>query len=311
MRSLSRSIECPICGAGCPVLAHAVVAPFIAELVGLTVPTPVALRTCDGCDFSFFDGRFDSDQMAALYGRYRSIDYFKTRRHWEPWYSAGVNDAYTGNDAAVHERLTFMEHGLRESGVNTTFSLVVDFGGDEGQFIPAWPNARRVVCDVSDHPLPSEVERISTLSDLDPDHPDFVIIAHVLEHLVDPLGTMLGIYRSLAPGGTLYAEVPLDRPQVTKWHASIRYRNWLTRAAQHRPMFLAMDLAGGLSRQYSRRFPRIGALKESEHINYFNASSLRRLLETAGFSVLGERSDASAKVGSLRIGRLGMVAQKG
>lgn len=310
MRSVPHSEACLICGESAPVVAHGVVAPFISELADLPVPTPVSLRACAGCDLDFFDGRFDDEQMSAIYGGYLSHRYFTVRKRWEPWYSRSVNDAYVADDAAVLDRLGFMSGILGSAMRAEDIKLVVDFGGDEGQFIPNWPNARKVVCDPSEKPLPEGVERIHKLADLGGEQPDLVIIAHVLEHLVDPLATLREIQNALADGGLLYAEVPLDRPRVRPWHATDRYRRMLARAGQHRPTFIPLDLAGGVSRQYGRRFPKLGAIKESEHINYFSPRSLTKMLEAAGFGVVSSQADTGASVGGLRLGRLGMLAKK-
>ena len=51
-------------------------------------------------------------------------------------------------------------------------------------------------------------------------------------------------------------------------------------------------------------------IKESEHINYFSPASLERLLGSAGLRVLAQRSEPNATMGGLRLGRLGMVAER-
>jgi hypothetical protein len=56
------------------------------------------------------------------------------------------------------------------------------------------------------------------------------------------------------------------------------------------------------------KVPRLGIVKQSEHINFFTSSSLRALLESCGFEVTAERQDPDARVGAFRLGRLGMAA---
>lgn len=301
---------CPICATGSELIAYAVIAPFIAELSDLPQPTLVGLRRCQACDLDFFDGRFSDDQLSAIYGGYRTDRYFEVRKRWEPWYSRSVNDALVVDQDAIDDRLRFMNALTEEFVAKRPPKLVVDFGGDEGQFIPEWPGARRVVCDPSDKPLPAGIERIERLSDLGGDQPDFVIIAHVLEHLVDPLSVLTEVNATLSESGFLYVEVPLDRPRVRSWHASSEYARMLERAGKRRSSFVPMDFATGVSRQFRRRVPRCGAVKESEHINYFSEKSLRKLLTAAGFDSVSCASDPQASVGGLKLGRLGVVATK-
>ena len=47
--------NCPGCGAESVFRAHAVVAPFIAELTGTVLDEPVTLRHCPACTLGFFD----------------------------------------------------------------------------------------------------------------------------------------------------------------------------------------------------------------------------------------------------------------
>jgi hypothetical protein len=74
--------------------------------------------------------------------------------------------------------------------------------------------------------------------------------------------------------------------------------------------FIAADFATGVARQFSRRVPLLGVVKQSEHINYFDEPSLRRLLQRAGFTVIIMRSDVDARAGSFRLGRMGVVAKR-
>ncbi|HVS84975.1 MAG TPA: methyltransferase domain-containing protein [Gaiellaceae bacterium] len=299
--------ECPVCGAPGAVAAHAVLAPFVAELTGLEVGRATDYLECPDCGLGFFGLRYDDAQVERLYGAYRGPEYVRVRRRWEPWYREAVNEAYEPGSAGVAERVAFESELLAEAGLEPPLRCALDFGGDAGQFFPDVEIGRRLVVDVSERPLLAGVERIESLAAL-PEAPDLVVIAHVLEHLSEPRPLLAEIRERIAPGGTLYVEVPLDRPRVRRWHARPGYRRWLALIARRRPLFVLCDFAGGVARQFGRRIPRLAVVKESEHLNCFDRRSLRRLLESAGFEVRAERADPNARTGGLRLGKLGMAA---
>jgi len=299
---------CPACGTPARLASLAVIAPFVAEIVGLSREQRVGYRECAQCGLAFFDFRYSDANAERLYGGYRSSEYVRVRRSWEPWYRDSVNDAFTPGSPAVQDRLRFEQDVLLgEGGLARPLDCAVDFGGDQGQFFPDIPTRRRVVVDLSDKPLMPGVERVASLDDLS-ESPDLIILAHVLEHLGDPRELLLRLRRSLAPHGFLYVEVPLDRPRVRSWHLKRVYGAWLNAVSGHRWSFIPCDFASGVARQVGWRIPRFGVLKESEHINFFDARSLTSLLESTGFAVKATRAEPDAHVGHLRLGRLGIAA---
>jgi hypothetical protein len=152
------------------------------------------------------------------------------------------------------------------------------------------------------------IERVPGLDCLE-GRPDLVIVAHVLEHLRDPRALLAEIRDVLSTEGMLYVEVPLDRLRVKPWHRSSAYASWATCAASHRSTFIPLDLATGVARQLGWRIPRLGIVKESEHVNFYSPDSLRALLESTGFEVKAQRAEPDARVGAIRLGRLGMAAR--
>lgn len=300
------SRRCLVCAGATDLLAHGVVAPFVCELAGLALGEPTSYRRCTRCDLCFFDRSYTDAELAALYGKYRSPAYARARRRWEPWYRSCVNDAYAGDTPEVAERRRFLESVLAEAVGDRRFALALDFGGDEGQFFPAAAVGGRFVLDASERPLRPGVARVAQLDAL-PAPADLVLAAHVLEHLNDPLSALEDLRRVMARGAVLYVEVPLDRFATAAFHARPGYAAYLGRLVRNRPAFVACDLVTGMTRQYRHRVPTAGIVKQSEHLTYFSARSLRALAEAAGFAVLGERSEPGASVGGLRLGRLALV----
>jgi Methyltransferase domain len=309
MISLRRQIGCPICGKDSEGLAHGVVAPFVSTLSGLPLGEPTLLRRCDECDLAFFDSRYGDRELSALYGHYRDDEYLVARRHWEPWYSRNVNDAGSPDAEFVSERRSFMTAVLDAAGMTARLECAVDFGGDEGQFFPNVSIGRRIVCDVSNRELAGGIEHISRLSELADTKPDLFIVAHVLEHLTDPLQPLEEIRRSIADDGIIYVEVPLDRFRVSRFHAGTRYQRYLGSLVRHRFPFMGLDFLSGVSRQFRSSIPSLGVIKQSEHINYFSDRSVKAALVASGFTIVAQRSDENAKVGGIRFGYFGVAAR--
>jgi hypothetical protein len=302
--------DCPGCGEAAGPLAHAIVAPFITDLLSIDAGQPSRLMGCSECGLKFFDLRYDDAQMAAIYSDYRESKYVESRRRWEPWYSSRVNEAYDPDSPAVQDRREFIEGILRDGLGDRSFTCAVDYGGDEGQFFPIMAIGDRMVCDVSNRPLAPGVVRIPEISSLGERRADLVILAHVVEHLSCPLELVVNIKKWMADGGILYVEIPLDEFKVNSFHASNGYRQYLGWVARSRTAFIVLDFGSGLSRQLRSTIPAMGIVKQSEHINYFSPSSLRTLLEAAGFSIVADRVDSSSRVGNLKIGRYGVAVRK-
>ena len=300
---------CPICGGPGIIQAHGHIAPFILQLRGdlKDAPRDTTLCRCDTCDLVYFSHRFDGETLGAMYSGYRNERYLSIRRHWEPWYSRDVNSTTEPGSEIVAERIGFLTSIVGSYMQIDTLRNIVDYGGDEGQFFPAGYSGPKYVIDVSGKELVDGVQAASSLDEL-PYRPHLVIAAHLLEHLVDPAALVKEIRAAVAEDGLFYAEVPLDRPKVRQWHAGAPYRRFLDRVSATRWTWVAADFAAGIARNFGRAVPRLGAVKQSEHINYFSTQSLQALLVGEGFRVVSTRADPRASVGGLRMGRLGALA---
>jgi hypothetical protein len=302
-------LACPICSGPGTIQAHGRIAPFILELRAAPkdAPRDTLLCVCDRCDLVYFGHRFDDDTLAAMYSGYRNDRYLSIRRRWEPWYSRDVNATMEPGSETVAERVSFVTKIVESYLPIDALRNIVDYGGDQGQFFPAGYSGPKYVIDVSGKDLVDGVQAFSSLDGL-PDRPHLVVAAGLLEHLVDPVGLVKEIRAAIADDGVFYAEVPLDRPRVRKWHAGDRYRVFLKRISANRGTWIVADFAAGIARNFGRRLPLLGAVKQSEHINYFSTKSLQKLLETGGFRVLATESDPTASFRGLRLGVLGVLA---
>lgn len=300
---------CLACNSEVETIAHGVVAPWIGELSGNKKVQFTSLLVCSNCQFCYFEKRFSDSEMSAMYSGYRNDDYYKVRNSWEPWYGRAVNDAYSNSSGHVDERVAFMTEILTSSGLSHC-ATVVDFGGDEGQFFPSIEIENRLVIDVSNKPLRSNVSRVPTLDDVVEDI-DLIVAAHIAEHVNDPNNFFQNLMDHLTSGSHLYVEVPLDKPLVRKSHSTAGYKNFLEKLSNgSKKKFVLHDFASGLARQFGRRIPRKGIVKQSEHLNYYNLHSLTMMLEGIGGTVIKSASLPDAKVGGLRLGRLGVLVVK-
>lgn len=300
---------CPICGGEGTVQAHGRIAPFILQLQGDPddVPRDTTLCRCAACDLVYFSHRFNDDTLAAMYSGYRNERYLSIRRRWEPWYSRNVNSMMEPGSEVVAERVGFVVDIIEPHVRLDTVRNMVDYGGDEGQFFPPGYAGPKYVIEVSGKNLVDGVKAAASLDEL-PEKPHLVISSGVLEHLVDPVELVKDIRAALPEDGWFYAEVPLDRPKVRRWHAGARYRRFLDSVSATRAGWIAADFAAGMARNFGRTVPRLGAVKQSEHINYFSAQSLQELLTRGGFRVITTRADPTASFEGLRLGRLGALA---
>ena len=98
---------------------------------------------------------------------------------------------------------------------------------------------------------------------------------------------------------------------MKSFHNTENYEAYLQRVrSRGKGMFIARDFTSGLARQFGLSIPKRGIVKQSEHLNYYNLKSLTFILERLGMVVLKSEAVPGAKVGGLRLGRLGVLAVK-
>jgi len=299
---------CPICAGDTELFGYGVIAPFISECSHMPRDQVTELLCCSACDFQFFSIRYGPKELSSIYSAYRSPEYLRLRRSWEPWYSERINDATSVEKSRI-DRKKFMNLTL-EDALPKEINCAVDFGGDEGQFFPDIQINRRIVLDLSEHPLHDGVERINSLGDLGDKRVDLVIVSHVLEHLTDPVQTLQDLHGVMSEDGILYVEVPMDRFVTHSSLAKKPYRDRVRRYPSHKLIFIMRDFITGVSRQYRTKIPRWGVIKQSEHINYFSGTSVQRLLTKSGFLIVATAEDRNHKVGGARFGRYGVTARR-
>jgi hypothetical protein len=208
----------------------------------------VEMQVCLDCSFVQVKHRFPDEALGRLYADYRTPSYNQERTHYESAYASLAPHVGIGG-MEVECRvggLTSWLHGKIEAGRD--FSML-DYGGSDGRFLPRI-DANKFVFEISNTtPLPGII-RVATESELTAY--SYVQIAHVLEHVTEPLTLLKHVSGFMKPHGYLYIEVPQDLPDAQ----------------------LAELKAGRIRR----------GLPIHEHINFYCCRSIQRLVEAAGLN---------------------------
>lgn len=225
-----------------------------------TVQNSVAIADagiCTSCSFYSTWLPVPDLLLYELYKDYRSRSYNDDREKFEPGYTENVG-RHIGGPKEISSRYSELHEWLTAAARNHPIDIgkvesALDYGGADGGLLPDFnPDCKKWVLDASDAPTKQGVVKITQLPDSE--EFDFIMLAHVLEHISTPLDLLLSIWHSMKPGGVLYLEVPSE----AKKPDSLIYD------ALHR------KLSFGLS----------------EHLNIFTLKSLHSLTASAGFDVL-------------------------
>lgn len=201
---------------------------------------------CQDCGALFLDFRFTDEQMAALYHNYRDELYNAQRMRFEPGY-ANVVAHYQQRAAYLDEVEAWLAPRLPEA------PAVLDWGGDSGINSPFRERNRLLhIHDISGVELVPGAERVD-LERIGRNAYDLVTCSQVLEHVPFPLELLKRMLPALGPGTLLYLEVPHEA--LVREHPG------------------SLELAP-LKRHWH------------EHINFYTETSMRRLLERLGLSVV-------------------------
>jgi len=170
---------------------------------------PVALvemQLCGNCTFIQTKLPFHEDAINRLYLDYREDSYNRERIECEPTYAAIAADV--GNSALeLESRLSAATSFLLRHIVPGEDFTILDFGGSDGKFMPRIA-AKKFVFEIS-NVVP--IEGITRLhSDAELGTYSLVQLAHVVEHVVDPIGLVTYVASKVAPGGYLYIETPQE-----------------------------------------------------------------------------------------------------
>ncbi len=166
----------------------------------------IELQVCLDCQFVQTKEAFSEDALARLYLDYRSKTYNAERIRYEPEYRQIAEDV--GSSLQETEtRVATLTNWLKERiEFDDNFSML-DYGGADGRFLPKLA-AKKYVYEISDTPPLKDITRIATERELR--SYSYVQLAHVLEHVPNPLLTIRRLLPTINVGGYLFIEVPQD-----------------------------------------------------------------------------------------------------
>lgn len=277
---------CPCCQSRELSPRWAVVAPFLAHYAVQQAPSCCKLLECSKCSFRFFDVRLNPDEVARLYSGYRGERYFTERHRWEFCYSRRINDGIGGDQQEIAERVSALEKFVLPHVNRSGLKNVLDYGGDRGQFIPPSLGTNKFVFELSDAVPVAGVTRIVSEQELNAMNFDLVLVLGVLEHCSDPADILMKLRSYLSPGSLLCVGVPYERYGVGFAGKGALYHRYLKALLRFPAPLVAMDFYSTIVRVKMGRIPPLGFVKCHEHLNFFNKSSMKALLERTGFEVI-------------------------
>ncbi len=266
-------------------LTDAVVAPWAVGVDDLKSPNLDShLYRCEVCGLQLFSRRYSASELQFLYGGYRAESYLERRKQWEPWYSDKRNHMI-GHDQGIEKtRKRAVGSFLSKFLENGPGLRVVDYGGDEGQFIPMLPNVEFAgVFDVSGRPVRGGVVSLQSVEQVREALPNLMMLCHVLEHLTDPRAELESILELLSPKGSIYVEVPLDGHRVK----SATPPRLLKSIRSRRTTFILADFASQICRFKFGWNSRFRLIKQSEHLQFFTLPTLEMIAPELKLTVLG------------------------
>ena len=253
------------------------------------------LLKCKNCELVFFSSSFSNTEINRMYSGYRSSEYQQRRAKYEPWYTKKINAAIGHSTDVLILRRKHLENLLngvseRNPGSIKSPTRVLDVGGDEGQFIPKIESiTHKAVLEVSGVRPVDGAQILSSWNEVDNFMPDMIMMCHVLEHIETARESVENASRALKPGGLLYIEIPLDRPEkIGRLFSKPIYTRYTKFLCKTPTLFLLADLLSLVSRKLLGRTVFGAVIKQNEHINFFNGATISAVVQTLGFELIHE-----------------------
>jgi hypothetical protein len=208
------------------------------------------IQACTSCSFVQTKHGFSDESLNNLYRDYRSETYNRERIHYEPSYRSIASQVGSSQEE-IDARIETLTSWLQNLIVPDSSFSMLDYGGADGKFLPRMAGDKYVFEISNIEPVP-DVVSIKDESQLK--LYSYIQLAHILEHVNQPLEMVCRVSRWLLPGAYLYIEVPQD--------------------------FTDAKLSQLVAGTYS------GVVPIHEHINLYNARSVEKLMSSAGLQLV-------------------------
>lgn len=262
--------KCIVCNSDKLLIYPAITAPFIADRIWHSKPIKVNLMRCKNCGFAFYNPRLDNDEISNLYRDYRSDEYQKNRQKYEPSYTKELNESIGKNEIEIKNRKSNLSKILNENLDVSKIRSVLNFMGDNGQFIADdLVNAGKYVYGISGVTPIKGVKIIKDIPESRNMKFDFIMCCQVLEHVPYPLEILEQIKMFSHKDSVFYFEVPIDSP----FEFSLI-------TAKYKEVIERILLLFGLLKEFNRVF------EMHEHTNHFSINSMKNMLVLTGFEIL-------------------------
>lgn len=218
-------------------------------------PGRFQLYHCRACRHYFLEHSFTTGDLTELYTTYYprseiSVDQYAPHRE-----TRGFGVWIKGSRSSAFR---WVPQNVRVLDIGCGFGQSLGYHqarGCEAHGVETDRNALRIA---EAHGLNIRIGAFSA-SDYPEAYFDYVTMDQVVEHLIDPVTVLKGIYRILKPGGTLV----LSTPNAGGWGARVFRRRWIN---WHAPY----------------------------HLHYFTSRSLKAAVHAAGFDVTQSRTITSS-----------------
>jgi len=261
------SDRCIICNGKNLKRYKASICSFLTERMFSNKQNETDFLRCKDCSIGYFELRPDEKQMSDLYNDYRGNDYQKQRQLHEQGYTPEFNNKLGHALDENKKRKEHLANILKKNVDISEIKTVLDYGGDEGQFIPEnLETAEKFVYEVSGIEPINGIKPISNEEELKKYQWDFIMCCHVLEHVSYPMEILNKILSILKPGGYLYIELPNEPIKNYSLGSFIRRPRNFFKAISNKSL--------------------INLPQMHEHINFFSIKTLEHIFSNLGYEIL-------------------------
>jgi hypothetical protein len=198
------------------------------------------------------------------------------REKHEPYYTEEFNAAFDSLEEQKARKDMLREFLKLEIDLDE-ISSVLDYGGDRGQFIiDELSKAQRYVYEISETTPESGIISLESIEECRKRRYDLIMCCHVLEHVSYPMDIMKEIFNLADEKTTIYIELPYDtyfRDISIPANTDVKFRLFSL-------MSISPKTVNFVTKYSSMK------IRMHEHINYFNGTSLRKMMDLSGFNIL-------------------------
>ena len=178
------------------------------------------MQICASCRGVTPCHEYPFEDLLGFYRDYREESYNRDRISVEPGYARIAADV-GAHPLEIKNRNAAVDGFLRKSASHFTGGAMIDYGGSDGRFLPAFVYEQFeniYIYEPSDAPLHSSVDsrKVRKIPSVLPEAYSFLTCMHVLEHVGNPQQFVIDAMRCLLPGGLMYIEVPLELTETIR-----------------------------------------------------------------------------------------------